>query len=91
MLFLRLLNLFKNYIYSNYSGGFVIHATHYGVLLKPVNAKKIGNKHLYTFPEQDLFTCDSTCVMTTIKDIHAYKLAAIIAVAPHEYVREGDR
>ena len=40
MLFLRLLNLFNNYIYSNYSSGFVIHATHYGVLLKPVSAKK---------------------------------------------------
>jgi hypothetical protein len=69
----------------------VIHATHYGVIIKPVKAKKIGNKHVYIFPEHDLFACESTCVITIIKDIYAYKLAAIIAVAPHEYVREGDR
>ena len=68
----------------------MIHATHYGVIIKPVNAKKIGNKHVYIFPEQDLFACESTCMLTVIKDIHAYKLAAVIGAAPHEYVREGD-
>ena len=68
----------------------MIHTTQYGEVIKPVKAKKIGNKHVYIFLEHDLFTCDSTCSMTVIKDIHAYKLAAVIGAALHEYVREGD-